>query len=86
MGYAETFFRDNGAKINWLDDLGCNYSSFEKTEDNAAVTYAAWFEDEKSIERKLKLVTSYNLAGMAGWSLNLEYEGFWRDAALLIKQ
>ena len=38
-------------------------------------TYKIWLEDEQSLEEKLKVIKSNNLAGVAEWSLGME--GLW---------
>lgn len=48
--------------------------SYKKLEEGH---YTIWFEDEKSIKEKLKLVKKYNLKGTASWSLGQETVDTW---------
>lgn len=48
-------------------------------------TYEIWFENDKSIQEKIKLVEKYNLNGVGSWSLGQEPEGFWNNYNIWIK-
>ena len=61
----------------WNEELKQNY--VEYTEGTA--TYKMWIEDEKSITEKLGLAKKYDLAGIAFWEKDREYEGFWQFVA-----
>ncbi|MCT4594551.1 MAG: S-layer homology domain-containing protein [Anaeromicrobium sp.] len=39
--------------------------------------YEIWFENEKSIKKKLELVQKYNIKGTGSWSLGQEEENLW---------
>ena len=39
--------------------------------------HAAWFENAESIGAKMRLVSSYNLAGFSVWALGMEDQAFW---------
>lgn len=54
--------------------------SFYKIKDNfplKAGTYTIWYDDERSIKKKLSLVQKYDLRGAASWSLAQEYTPMW---------
>ncbi|MDI6618593.1 MAG: glycosyl hydrolase family 18 protein [Clostridiales bacterium] len=65
---------DKGAgqkKITYIDDEGC--------------MHIIWIEDDKSMERRLKLVREYNLAGAAAWRLGYEGPVIWNAIANMLK-
>lgn len=64
---------DNGATATWDDSLGQSYATFQKDD----VTYELWVEDAQSIEEKLKLMKSYDLAGESAWKVGLESSDVW---------
>lgn len=43
----------------------------------SAGTYDIWYENEASIEKKMSLVSKYNLAGIGSWALGQEPDHFW---------
>ena len=40
-----------------------------------------WFEDEKSLTEKAKLITKYNLGGASFWRKGFEAPHFWQSFA-----
>jgi len=40
-------------------------------------TQKIWLEDEQSIEEKMKLISQYELAGVASWKLGFERADVW---------
>lgn len=67
----------NDVQKKWDEELKQNY--VEYTEGSA--TYKMWMEDEKSITEKIGLAKKYDLAGIAFWEKDREYEGFWQFVA-----
>lgn len=45
----------------------------------SAGTYDIWYEDETSLEKKLSLVSKYNLLGAGSWALGQEPQRFWNN-------
>lgn len=45
----------------------------------AAGTYDIWYEDERSLEKKLSLVRKYKLKGAGSWALGQEPEAIWQS-------
>ena len=70
-------FIENDAEFVWDDEKKCYYAEYTGEEDGIPFVNRVWLEDERSIEEKLKLVESYNLAGTSGWRLGLEKPGIW---------
>lgn len=64
---------NNGVTPVWVEDVGQNYGEYSAGEN----TIRIWVEDAKSIEEKLKLLGTYNLAGAAAWRLGLENNDLW---------
>lgn len=73
MDEAQQVVQDAGAQTEWDDTTKQNYAQWE-TEDG---TYKIWLEDIKSLEEKLKLIKSDNLAGVAEWKLGWENSDVW---------
>ena len=73
MSEAESRVAANGATLNWLDDCGQYYAEYEHNGN----TYKIWLEDQNSIEKKLEVMTTNNLAGAAFWKLGYEKNSVW---------
>lgn len=73
MKSAYDFIKDKGGEFIWLEDMGQYYG--EVKEGN--ITYKAWLEDEKSVEKRLDLVLKYDIAGVGAWKRGLEKEEIW---------
>lgn len=63
----------NGATPVWSEELGQNYVEYE----NSGVIYKIWVEDTTSLEKKLSVMSSYQLSGGAFWKLGLEDSSIW---------
>ncbi len=63
----------NGVTPVWSEELGQNYAEYE----NSGITYKIWIEDTTSLEKKLSVMSSYNLAGGSFWKLGLEDSSIW---------
>lgn len=73
MDVASSLLEENNADVYWDEDVSQYFGTYEKE----GSTYKIWLEDEKSIAEKVKLVTKYNLAGVAAWKLGLEKDSIW---------
>lgn len=73
MSEVETRVAANGATLEWLDDCGQYYAEYE----HDGKTYKIWVEDQNSIEKKLEVMTSNNLAGASFWKLGYEKNTVW---------
>jgi spore germination protein len=58
---------NNGAQIQFDNSAQAPYFTYTNNEGNNRVV---WFEDAKSIDARLNLVTKYNLAGVSYWTIN----------------
>lgn len=73
MQEAENHAARTGAEMFWLEDLGQHYFSFVEN----GKTHKVWVENAVSIERKLKLIDKYKIAGMAAWRKGHETISVW---------
>lgn len=74
MDETQSILSENGIESVWDGSVGQNYVVFEK-EDS---TYQIWIEDAQSIAEKVKLVSKYQLAGVAQWKLGFENSSIWQ--------
>lgn len=63
----------DGQVALWNEDVGQYVCSYEKN----GATKMIWFEEEKSIEEKMKVISESNTAGVAEWKLGLEKPTIW---------
>lgn len=70
---AAQVVKNAGAEAQWDKETMQNYAEW----DADGGTYKIWLEDEQSLEEKLKVIKSNNLAGVAEWSLGMEDSGVW---------
>ena len=73
MDEANQTLQSAGVQAEWDDKTKQNYAQW----DTDGGTYKIWLEDNQSIEEKLKLIKSNNLAGVAEWRLGWENSGIW---------
>ncbi len=73
MAEAAQVVKDAGVQPQWDEETKQNYAEWEAD----GGTYKIWLEDDQSLEEKLKVIKSNNLAGVAEWSLGMEDSGVW---------
>lgn len=73
MQTAANALVDNGVQAVWVDNVGQNYGEYNAGD----LVYRIWLEDAKSIEEKMKLIGTYNLAGVSAWRLGFENSDIW---------
>lgn len=73
MKRAYELLIENKAAIEWKEDVAQYYGEYVIND----VTHKIWLEEEVSIERKLKMLQKYDLAGVSGWKLGLEKDEVW---------
>ena len=73
MDDAANVVAEAGVQAQWDDTAKQNYAQW----DADGGTYKIWLEDSRSLEEKLKVIKSDNLAGVAEWSLGMEDPGVW---------
>ena len=73
MNEIQTFIANHAMTVDWNAACGQNYA--EVSEDDA--TYQIWVEDAESLEKKLEVMQSHSIAGVAEWCLGMESEDAW---------
>ncbi len=73
MESAREWVDENGAELIW-DNLTCQY--YAETQIDG-VYYQIWLEEEESIQTKLNVMKSNNIAGVAAWKLGFEKPEIW---------
>lgn len=73
MDGAKNYAKENQMTENWDASLGQNVATVETSD----ARYTIWMEDEQSMEEKLKVIQSADLAGVAEWKLGFECADVW---------
>ena len=73
MDGAKNYAKENQMTETWDASLGQNVATVETSD----ARYAIWMEDEQSMEEKLKVIQSADLAGVAEWKLGFECADVW---------
>lgn len=73
MDAVQNYIQEHDMEVLWDDSIGQNVAEYET--DTAR--YTIWIEDEQSIRKKLELLETYQLAGVAEWKLTLENPQIW---------
>ncbi len=63
----------------WSPTLGVDYVTYKK----GKATYTAWYEDQKSFDAKLALVSEDNLFGFSAWALGQEDPKVWNSVVAM---
>lgn len=73
MDGAKNYAKENQMTETWDASLGQNVETVETSD----ARYTIWMEDEQSMEEKLKVIQSADLAGVAEWKLGFECADVW---------
>lgn len=73
MDGAKNYAKENQMIETWDASLGQNVATVETSD----ARYTIWMEDEQSMEEKLKVIQSADLAGVAEWKLGFECADVW---------
>lgn len=73
MDGAKNYAKENQMTETWDASLGQNVATVETFD----ARYTIWMEDEQSMEEKLKVIQSADLAGVAEWKLGFERADIW---------
>jgi len=73
MDGAKNYAKENQMTETWDASLGQNVATIETSD----ARYTIWMEDEQSMEEKLKVIQSADLAGVAEWKLGFECADVW---------
>jgi spore germination protein YaaH len=75
MEKALRLLTEAGAELTWDTEAGQYYGEYE---ENGSL-HRIWLEDATSLQRKLDVTASYDLAGVAFWKLGLEADNVWEE-------
>lgn len=81
MDGAKNYAKENQMTETWDASLGQNVATVETSD----ARYTIWMEDEQSMEEKLKVIQSADLAGVAEWKLGFECADVWSLISKYIK-
>ena len=81
MAQAQEYISTHGIDMKWDDQTCQNYGEY--TDKNGALMQI-WLEDADSIEAKLGVMASNNLAGVAEWRLGFETADVWDKIAAYV--
>lgn len=73
MDGAKNYAKENQMTETWDASLGQNVATVETSD----ARYTIWMEDEQSMEEKLQVIQSADLAGVAEWKLGFECADVW---------
>lgn len=73
MDGAKNYAKENQMTETWDASRGQNVATVETSD----ARYTIWMEDEQSMEEKLKVIQSADLAGVAEWKLGFECADVW---------
>lgn len=73
MDGAKNYAKENQMTETWDASLGQNVATVETSD----ARYTIWMEDEQSMEEKLKVIQSADLAGVAEWKIGFERADVW---------
>ena len=73
MDGAKNYAKEKQMTETWDASLGQNVATVETSD----ARYTIWMEDEQSMEEKLKVIQSADLAGVAEWKLGFECADVW---------
>ena len=73
MDGAKNYAKENQMTETWDASIGQNVATVETSD----ARYTIWMEDEQSMEEKLKVIQSADLAGVAEWKLGFECADVW---------
>ncbi len=73
MDGAKNYAEQNQMTETWDASVGQNVATVETSD----ARYTIWMEDEQSMEEKLKVIKSADLAGVAEWKLGFERSDVW---------
>lgn len=73
MSAAAAAVENAGVSASWDEETQQNYAEWQS--DGAV--YKIWLEDQQSIQKKLDVMSGYDLAGVAAWKLGLETSDIW---------
>ena len=78
MKNAWSVVENAGAQASWDDEAGQPYAQW--TDDQGRLCQI-WLEDDSTVSRRAKMVSTYDIGGIAGWVLTQEADYVWKEIA-----
>ncbi|RXJ00711.1 LysM peptidoglycan-binding domain-containing protein [Anaerobacillus alkaliphilus] len=82
MRQIETILSQTKATVHFDEKTQTPFFSYR---DDQGTERVVWFEDERSISAKMKLVSKYNLGGVSMWRMGQETDQFWQAVTTHLK-
>lgn len=73
MSTVQEWLANRSLTPEWNDETGQYYASYQ----DGTAFYEVWIENADSLNVKLNIMSSYDLAGIAAWKLGLESADVW---------
>ena len=73
MNFVEEYAQERELTFSWLSDVGYDYAEYESEESLARI----WYENARSLEAKLNVLSRFEIAGVAYWRLGQETADVW---------
>lgn len=73
MASMKELLNSKKVELTWLEDIGQYYGEYEED----GIVYKVWLEDEKSMQMRMDIARTYDVAGIAAWKIGLEDETIW---------
>lgn len=73
MSTVQEWLANRSLTPEWNDETGQYYASYQ----DGTAFYEVWIENADSLNVKLNIMSSYDLAGIAAWKLGLESSDVW---------
>ena len=74
MEIANNWVTNHNVELTWDEDAGQYYGEYT---DSDGTLYQVWMEEAESIETKLSVMSTFNIAGVAEWKLGFETSDIW---------
>lgn len=79
---AEKWLKEKAATVTFDEKRGQNYAEVQEE----GVTYKMWLEDRVSLEKRIKLMKKYRLAGLGAWRRGFEKAETWSEISELVQK
>ena len=73
MNFVEEYAQERELTFTWMSDVGYDYAEYEAEESTALI----WYENARSLEAKLNVLSRFEIAGVAYWRLGQETADVW---------
>jgi spore germination protein YaaH len=73
---TRAFFEENGGVWEWKDDIGSYFGEASVFYEGESAVFQVWLEDARSIQEKMRIFSTYDLAGIASWHRMLAIDEF----------